>query len=132
MPKLLSVSGSQWVQTELLPHFTRMYEDSHSYLSRITVLRCFAALTEKHGELENNVGAELMSQIVTVMLQGLKDRVANVRMIAARGLGYVTISGQCEDSLMNGKVVPALNECITTEGDQDCKYQCQLALESKA
>ncbi|KAL7542254.1 hypothetical protein ACHAXR_011616 [Thalassiosira sp. AJA248-18] len=132
MPKLLSVSGSQWIQEEILPHYTRMYEESHSYLSRITVLRCFAALTEKHGDNEINVSTELMKQIVEIMLKGLKDRVANVRLIAARGLGLVTISGQCEDSVMSTQVVPALTSCVTTEADQDCKYQCQLALESKA
>mmetsp|Transcript_12485 Transcript_12485/g.27112 ORF Transcript_12485/g.27112 Transcript_12485/m.27112 type:complete len:688 (+) Transcript_12485:154-2217(+) len=132
MPKLLSVSGSQWMQEELLTHYTRMYEESHTYLTRITVLRCFAALTEKHGENENNVSTELMSQIVTLMLKGLKDRVANVRIVAARGLGFVTISGQCDDSTMSTQVVPALTDCVTTEADPDCKYQCQLALESKA
>lgn len=132
MPKLLSVSGSQWIQAELLPHYTEMYEGSQSYLTRITVLRCFAALTEKHGENENDVSTELMKQIVEVMLNALKDKVANVRMIAARGLGLVTISGQCDDATMSSRVVPALNECITGEADQDCKYQCQLALESKA
>lgn len=132
MPKLLNVSGSQWIQAELLPHYSRMYEESHSYLSRITVLRCFGALAVKHGEVENEVSTELMKKIVAVMLEGLKDRVANVRMIAARGLGLVTISGQCDDATMSTQVVPALSECITTEADQDCKYQCQLALESKA
>ena len=132
MPKLLSVSGSQWIQNELLPHYTRMYEESHSYLTRITVLRSFAGLTEKHGEDENNISPELMKQIVTIMLKGLKDKVANVRLVAARGLGLVTISGQCEDAIMSGEVVPALSGCVTTEEDQDCKYQCQLALESKA
>jgi len=132
MPKLLSVSGSQWIQDEVLPHYSRMYEESYSYLTRITVLRSFAALSEKDGERENDVSEELMKKIVTLMLKGLKDRVANVRMIAARGLGYVTISGQCDDATMSTQVVSALQECITTEADQDCKYQCQLALESKA
>jgi serine/threonine-protein phosphatase 2A regulatory subunit A len=132
MPKLLSVCGSQWIQSEILPHYTQMYEESHSYLSRITVLRCFASLTEKHGENEQNVSADLMNQIVTIMLKGLKDRVPNVRLIAARGLGYVTMSGQCDEAVMSSQVVPALSETIATEGDLDCKYQCQLALESKA
>lgn len=132
MPKLLSVSGSQWIQDEILPHYTRMYEESYSYLTRVTVLRSFAALSEKHGELENNLSEDLMKQIVALMLKGLKDRVANVRMVAARGLGHVTISGQCDDATMSAQVVPALQECITSDADQDCKYQCQVALESKA
>lgn len=132
MPKLLSVSGSQWIQSEILPHYTRMYDESHSYLTRITVLRSFAALTEKHEGKENDVSTELMEQIVGVLLKGIKDNVANVRMIAARGLGLVNISGQCDDATMSSQVVPALNECIASEMDQDTKYQCQLALESES
>ena len=132
MPKLLSVAGSQWIQSEMLPHYSRMYEESHSYLTRITVLRSFASLTEKHGEDENNIGTELMTEIVTIMLKGLKDKVPNVRLVAARGLGLVHISGQCDDAVMSAQIVPALNECIDGEADQDCKYQCQLALEAKA
>lgn len=131
MPKLLNVSGSQWIQAEILPHFDQMYEESHSYLSRITVLRCFAELTVKHGEDENEVSPELMKKIVTIMLKGLKDRVPNVRLIAARGLGLVTMSGQCDSGIMSSQVVPALNDCIAIETDQDCKYQCTQALESK-
>lgn len=129
MPKLLSVSGSEWIQAEILPHYTTMYEETHSYLTRITVLRCFGSLTEKHGDSENNVSAELMKQIVTILLKGLKDRVPNVRLIAARGLGLVTISGQCDDAIMNTQVVPALSEVIPAEPDLDVKYQCQLALD---
>ena len=65
------------------------------------------------------------------MLKGLKDRVPNVRLIAARGLGLVTMSGQCDSGIMSSQVVPALNDCIAIETDQDCKYQCTQALESK-
>jgi len=73
-----------------------------------------------------------MKKIVALMLKALKDRVANVRMVAARGLGHVIISGQCDDATMSSQIVPALQECITSEADQDCKYQCELALELKA
>ena len=128
MSKLLSVSGSQWIQSEILPHYIQMYEESHSYLARITVLRCFAALTEKHDEHENNVSTELMRQIVSIMLKGIKDRVPNVRLVAARGLGLVSLSGQCDDVTMNTQVVPVLSECMNTEMDRDCKYQIQRAL----
>lgn len=131
MPKLLSVTGSQWIQAEILPHYTQMYEESHSYLSRITVLKGFGGLTEKNGDEENNVSPELMKQLVELLLTGLKDRVPNVRIIAARGLGLVAISGQCDEGIMSSQVIPALNECISTEQDLDCKYQCQLALGEK-
>lgn len=132
MPKLLSVCGSQLMLAEILPHYTRMYEESHSYLTRITILRCFGSLTEKHGEEENNVGEELMKHIVDFMLKGLKDRVPNVRLISARGLGLVHASGQCDDAFLKTQVLPALSDIVNTETDQDCKYQCQLALEAKS
>ena len=128
MAKLLSVSGSSWIQEQMLPHYTRMYEESSSYLTRVTVLRSFAGLTEKDGETENSISQQLMEQIVTILLKGLKDPVANVRLIAARGLEAVTISGQCDKAVMSSQVVPALSDCVTTEMDLDCKYQCQLAL----
>jgi hypothetical protein len=132
MPKLLSVSGSEWIQQHILPPYNTMYEESTSYLTRITVLRSYASLAQKEGENENNLSAPLMEQIVDVLLKGLKDRVANVRLISARGLGIVTISGQCDEAMMSGRVVPALQDCVTMEEDIDCKYQCQLALEAKA
>ena len=131
-PKLLSVSGSEWIQQHILPPYNTMYEESTSYLTRITVLRSYASLAQKEGENENNLSAPLMEQIVDVLLKGLKDRVANVRLISARGLGVVTISGQCDEAMMSGRVVPALQDCVTMEEDIDCKYQCQLALEAKA
>ena len=141
MPKLLSVTGSEWIQTEILPHYTRMYDESHSYLARITVLRCYAALTEKHthgvggqqGEPQEStaLSADLMKQIVAIMLRGMKDRVPNVRLVAARGLGLVTLSGQYDDATMRTQIVPVLSECMTTETDRDCKYQVQLALDCK-
>ncbi|KAL3809359.1 hypothetical protein ACHAXA_002544 [Cyclostephanos tholiformis] len=130
MSKLLSVSGSQWIQSEILPHYIQMYEESHSYLARITVLRCFAALIEKYDKHGNNVSTELMKQIVSIMLKGIKDRVPNVRLVAARGLGLVSLSGHCDDITMNTQVVPVLSECMNTETDRDCKYQIQLALEN--
>ncbi|KAL7487346.1 hypothetical protein ACHAW6_012945 [Cyclotella cf. meneghiniana] len=132
MPKLLSVSGSAWIQQHILPHYTAMYEESTSYLTRITVLRSYAALAEKEGENENSLSVPLIEQIVNILLKGLKDRVANVRLISARGLGIVSISGQCDAAMLNGRIVPALTECLMSEEDPDCKYQCQLALEAKA
>eukprot|EP00984_Skeletonema_dohrnii_P019081 scaffold9061_cov140-Skeletonema_dohrnii-CCMP3373.AAC.10 len=131
MPKLLSVCGSEWIMQEILPNYTRMYDESQSYLTRITVLRSFAALAEKDGENALNISDTLMDQIVSLMLRGLTDSVPNVRLIAARGLGLVTISGQCDSGVMKSKIVPALNDLVHQEQDIDCRYQCQLALEAK-
>jgi hypothetical protein len=111
-----------------------MYEESTSYLTRITVLRSYAALAQKveGSETITSISAPLMEQIVNMLLKGLKDGVANVRLISARGLGIVNVSGQCDDAIMNGHIIPALTECVSNEEDADCKYQCQLALEAKA
>ena len=116
---------------EILPHYTRMYDESHSYLTRITVLRSFSALVEQDGENALNISDPLMELIVSIMLRGLTDSVPNVRLIAGRGLGLVTISGHCDTSVMNSKVVPALSDLVNQEQDIDCRYQCQLALEAK-
>lgn len=132
MPKLLSVSGSEWIQQHILPHYTTMYDESTSYLTRITVLRSYAALALKVEGIENNnLSAPLMEQIINTLLKGLKDGVANVRLISARGLGLITMSGQCDDAIIKSQIVPALTDCMSSEEDVDCKYQCQLALEAK-
>ena len=131
MPKLLTVSGSEWVMSDLMPHYAKMHVESGSYLTRITVLRSYSSLAVKHGEDELNISPELMAEIVDILLKGLDDRVANVRMTAARGLGLVAASGQCDDGTMNAQVIPALTERAGSETDVDCKYQCQLALEAK-
>jgi hypothetical protein len=52
-------------------------------------------------------------------------------LVAARGLGLVSLSGQCDDATMSTQVEPVLSECLSTETDRDCKYQIQLALENK-
>lgn len=44
MPKLLSVAGPHWIQTELLIQYNRIYNESTSYLTRTTILRSYAAL----------------------------------------------------------------------------------------
>jgi len=122
MPKLLSVAGPQWIQSEILPRYNKIYDESTSYLTRITVLRCYAALAECE-----NLQPQLLDVVVNQMIKSLKDRVANVRMLAAMGLAKMMKS--CEDAVVVGKVKPALNERILEDDDDDCKYFSQLALD---
>jgi len=125
MPKLLSVTGGVWIQREIVPRYVRIYDNSESYLSRITVLRSFTklAITEK------GLTSSLTEELVTHLLKGLqKDQVANVRIVAARGLAE--ISHTVEEGLLNSRIRPALQTCSSEDEDEDCQYFAQTALES--
>lgn len=122
MPKLLSAAGAQWLQSEILPHYNKIYEESTSYLVRITILRCYAALAES-----DNLHPSLLEAVVDQILKCMNDRVANVRMVAARGL--VGLTKQCEEAIIVGKVRPALSQRVMEDEDEDCKFFAQLALD---
>eukprot|EP00565_Helicotheca_tamesis_P001942 CAMPEP_0185726158 /NCGR_PEP_ID=MMETSP1171-20130828/2218_1 /TAXON_ID=374046 /ORGANISM="Helicotheca tamensis, Strain CCMP826" /LENGTH=589 /DNA_ID=CAMNT_0028394457 /DNA_START=3 /DNA_END=1772 /DNA_ORIENTATION=+ len=126
MPKLLSVSGEVWMIRQILPHYTRIYEESGTYLTRVTILRSYAALAEE----KDCVGESLLENILNLVLRGLDDPVANVRMVAARGLKNVC--ELCEASVIEGKLKPALTARITDDEDDDCKYFAQIALDACA
>jgi serine/threonine-protein phosphatase 2A regulatory subunit A len=123
MPKLLSAAGAQWIQSEMLPHYTKIYDGSSSYLTRITILRCFSALSECE-----NLQANLLEAVLNQMIKSLNDRVANVRMVAARGL--IELTKQCEEGVIVGKLRPALSQRVMEDEDEDCKYFAQLALDA--
>lgn len=132
MPKLLSVAGAEWIQSDLLPQFTALYDDSPSYLTRITIIRCYSELCAKNSdgekEIQTNVlQPELLESIVTFMLKGLLDRVANVRMVSARGLQGIL--EHCEKDVRTGRIQPALKSRIMGDPDEDCKYFAQLAMD---
>lgn len=129
MPKLLSVAGAAWIQREVLPHYVRMYDDpASSYLTRITVLRSYAALAID--DAGGNATPALLEEIIGRMLRALDDRVPNVRMVATRGLA--TASAFCEDAVLNSRIRPALNARVTDDEDEDCKYFAQVALDACA
>lgn len=139
MPKLLSVGGAAWIQSDLLPQFTALYDDSPSYLTRITIIRCYSELcvppngndSSGNGEIKGpsqDLHPLLLESIVTFMLKGLNDRVANVRMVSARGLQG--IMEQCEKEVKKGRIEPALSERMKGDEDEDCKYFVQLALDA--
>lgn len=126
MPQLLRVAGAQWLQTEILPHYQRIYEESkQSYLTRITILRCYTTLAscEEAGRSDS-----LLEAVLMIMINGLDDSVANVRIIAARGLGQM--GEYCDQAMITAKVRPALESKATEDEDDDCRFFAQLALES--
>lgn len=125
MPKLLSVAGGPWIQRELLPHYARILEESVSYLLRITILRSYASLGTSP---PNSMTTPLMEEIIRHLVQGLDDPVANVRMVAARGLLHIV--AKLEEPIRNNTVKPALARKATEEDDTDCQYFAKLALDA--
>jgi len=127
MSKLLEVAGAAWMQREILPHYVRIYDEalSTSYLTRVTILRSYAALA-----VVDIATPALLDDVVNQMLRGLDDRVANVRMVAARSLA--SISQLLESAILQTKVKPALVARVTDDEDDDCKFFAQTALDACA
>lgn len=145
MPKLLSVTGSAWISREILPRYDEIYNQSISYLTRITVLRSLSrlALMEKSdGDAsEEDVGGgdakmtvslskELADEVVEHLLRGLSDKVVNVRMVAARGVEEMATAGVLGADLYNAKLLPALEQIVTKDPDDDCKFFAQQAIDA--
>jgi len=131
MPKLLSVAGPEWVQKEILPRYLALYEGGSSYMTRITVLRSFSELVHDGGAN----GHALLEDVLNLILGGLEDRVANVRMVAAQGLAKIVAEGGRDagsDALWDAKVQPALSARVAEDDDDDCKFFAQIALDACA
>lgn len=124
MAKLLTVTGAEWIQNQILPRYVELYSSANSYLTRITVLRSFSNFCKA----EKCFTKELVVDVVDLLLKGMDDPVPNVRMIAACGLGDVI--GIVEKGLLNSKIQPALQKCVTEDEDDDCKHFAQKAIES--
>jgi len=122
--KLLSVAGATWIQREILPHYVRIYDDSVSYLTRITIIRSYASLAM--GNDKKKLTPALLDEIVNQCLRGLDDRVANVRMVSARSLA--AILKNCENG--NSRIRTALQARLSEDEDDDCRYFAKIALDS--
>lgn len=124
MPKLLTITGAVWIQREIIPHYIKIYEESPSYLSRMTVLRSFSKLALA----ETGLTSSVLESVVNQLLRGLEDNVANVRIVAAKGLAE--ISNVVDDAIMSVKIRPALEARVASDEDEDCKYFAENALET--
>lgn len=136
--RLVATAGPDWIREEVLPRYGSIYDESTSYLSRIAVLRSYSSLIsgkdgEKHDEGKSresiggsSAGRVLIDDVVDKLLRGLDDRVANVRMVAAKALADV--SSECGDGLLNTRVKPALNARVDEDEDEDCKEYAKEAL----
>eukprot|EP00592_Proboscia_alata_P010835 CAMPEP_0194364970 /NCGR_PEP_ID=MMETSP0174-20130528/12917_1 /TAXON_ID=216777 /ORGANISM="Proboscia alata, Strain PI-D3" /LENGTH=686 /DNA_ID=CAMNT_0039139325 /DNA_START=108 /DNA_END=2168 /DNA_ORIENTATION=- len=124
MPRLLSVAGSTWMQRMIVPHYRQIYDESSSYLTRITILRCYCAVVEE--DPTGDVGPELLEEIVTSLLKGLDDRVPNVRMVAVKGIGKAV--AHCDEGVVSSKLKPVLDSRATDDDDEDCRHFALIAL----
>jgi len=153
---LAKVCGLTWCNQHLLPNLFKLYKNpgGECYLTRVTILRCAAALIvsnqtattsssgEDNAELHDSNGnsggiatesdAELIDKVLTFLLAGLEDKVANVRMVAARSLGDYIIAEQQSKTSGYMRVLDALNAQVTDDEDEDCKFYCQLAINATA
>lgn len=115
--KLCLVAGDDWIVQSLLPQHIKIYElSSNAYLMRMTILRAHAemATASKTGHL--------FFQVIDQLLRGTDDKVANVRMVATKGLLKVIKDGECEKDVIVSKVKPALEQAMASEEDIDCQY----------
>ena len=133
MPLLVSVSGQDWMLSTLLPHHVRIYNsNTHSYLIRITLIQAHVAMATSEA---CQTGTPLWNDAVLQILRGLTDKVANVRMVAARGLGElaaesVDSSGAGDaNGVVAAQIRPALEKRMQEDDDPDCQQACTLALE---
>lgn len=139
MPLLVKVAGDEWILQNLLPQHVKIYQQSSaSYLIRVTLLQGFiSAATTARGPLF----PELLNIIVNKGLT--QDKVANVRMVSAKGLLQIAQSLQQQQAnggdvmapdvmvaVLQGQVRPALQQKLASgEDDMDVRYACQMALD---
>lgn len=122
MALLTRVAGDDWMIQTLMPQHVRIYNNnSNSYLIRITLLQIHVetAVEAKQGQL--------WGDSVLQILRGLTDKVANVRMVAAKGLTRIVADG--DPVIVQAQIRPALEKRVREEEDEDCRRSCQVALD---
>jgi serine/threonine-protein phosphatase 2A regulatory subunit A len=132
MPLLVEVAGPEWITSQLLPHHARIYNTaSSSYLVRMTLLQAHIEMAMA------TTDDTLWCDAVAHVLRGLQDKVANVRMVSARGLGKIVFAAHTSElevlssqmrGLVASQVRPAL-EKIRDDEDWDCRQIGQAALD---
>merc|ERR1712127_476245 len=151
---LSKVCGHAWCNQHVLSNLMEVYQDpgSDCYLTRITILRCAAALITdvsgvSGGNMNSGDGVEhkqlqqhasdhpaLVEKVLSFLISALEDKVANVRLVAARALGeYITAEANHQgDHSGNIRVLDALNTLAAEDDDDDCKFYSQLTLDTVA
>jgi serine/threonine-protein phosphatase 2A regulatory subunit A len=132
MPVLVNAAGQEWMVQNILPQHVRIYNHAAagSYLIRITILQAHAAMAVacQSGSAAAG-GGSLWNDAVFQMLRGLVDKVANVRMVAAKGLAKVVVAEDpAQVAVVQAQIMPALEKRMAEEEDIDCRQTCSEAL----
>jgi len=147
METLVRTAGQEWMVQHILPQHIRIYNHaaSSSYLIRITILQAHAATAIACTSSNTSAGANstatpsptessLWNDVVLQLLRGITDNVANVRMVAAKGLHQVIVSASKNHAESNAfiqtQVLSALQQQLSQEQDMDCRDTCQMALDA--
>jgi serine/threonine-protein phosphatase 2A regulatory subunit A len=127
MAQLLNVGGANWMQKELLTLYKQLYNDNaDTYLTRITILRCYGALSGAAKTLSQS--SSLKEETMNMLLTALEDPVANVRLVASKGLTDFAKLLE-NDSVVGSKIKPALQARVANDDDADVRFFSELALE---
>jgi len=124
LPQLCRVAGDDWMVQHLLNQHVKIYDhSSSSYLLRVTILKGHAqmAVACKSGSL--------FFQATDQLLRGLTDKVANVRMVTAKGLLEVA-TNECDADVIGSKIRPALEQALQVETDDDARHFLSLSMNS--
>ena len=145
MPVLVGTAGQEWVSQHIVPQHVRIYNHAanNSYLVRMTILRAHAATAVAcsqgagGGGAAGASGTTLWNDVVLQMLRGINDKVANVRMVAALGIGNIiaatnAVGDTQQQAVVQAQITPALEKRLQEEDDIDCRAAYALALQGGA
>jgi len=128
--RLVTVTGPEWFLANIVPHHNRIFEHSaNSYLMRISIVQSYTVSAQALSNTAEPAGSELWQEMMRLIMEkALLDKVANVRMVAAKGLAEVVEASTVHADYIESKVRPALESLVEEETDDDCKHYQQLAL----
>ena len=110
---LCKVAGADWINQTLLPAHEKLY-NTHGYLIRVTILQAHAQVALALKKPEEAAPA------IDFIVKSLSDKVPNVRMVAAQGLGKLE---SLEEKTRSG-----MEACLKDEKDDDVRYALERAL----
>jgi HEAT repeat protein len=130
MPKLFSVTGDSWMQVTLVPQLIRIYDESVSYLIRITIVKCLESIASTSADMNNRskmTTPSLSDSIVDHLLTALNDKIPNVRTSAIKSLS--NLAEMCDRSTVQNKIRPALFIRARDDQDFDCRFFAQSGMD---
>eukprot|EP01066_Platyproteum_vivax_P008293 Platyproteum_vivax@DN3450_c0_g1_i1.p1 len=120
MQKIAETFGTLWTVEHLLPKIVEQYSSQQtSYAHRITLLHVLPQL----GYVMSP--EQVISHLVPVVLQGLKDTVPNVRFVAANTAASIVMQQATTSTAASEKVATALKPKVVEllkDSDVDVRY----------